>query len=868
MLRITGTGRTDAGGAGTAGRLLIRQRQGAFVGRAAVLEQLVAAAAATQTDGPVVRWLVGEAGIGKTRLAAELAARLQESGTAVLYGRADDRLALPFGAFLEAIDAGLSTLDPRDLAQRLAPHTGSLARLLPSLAGLAGPNAIDAAPGDLGRAIEHALAVISARHGALLVLDDMQWATQAELRLIETLAAGLAGTALLVLVLHRKDSEPDASRMPDGGQVQKGPPDRIALEPFDLDEVAALILKDSRSGERAQTDGLSREVWRMSGGNPLLASELLRSALHGENRRRGVLDVLVHERLELLPAAAPSVLATGAVAGLEFDPRLVAAASTADTTEALAILEEALRIGLLVPAIKDARWLAFRHGLVRGSLLQMLEPAERMRLHHRLGSVLERESSTDPAVPASLALHFGASASLGDWRRALDYSMPVARAALDAGVYEDVVAVATRTLAILDSREDPDRLARLDLEILLGGGLRGLAEPRAFEVLHQAFEEALELGDGVRAADAALAFSAYGAASEEGFLDDSLMEVYERATAALGDQDPQRRARLLGHLATAHAWRLDGATGRRLADEALTLARAGGDSATLGRVLITIRRLLAGSPRLDERDAIEAELLALGDELDEPGLKTAGALWRLETRIEQCQGAELEEWLAVAEINAGTLRLGSYHHTLAYMQAAVALLRGDADEADVLVERAADIGRSLGLSPMIVEAIRWIQLIGVRHEQGRLHELGDEPESFFTAAGVGEWLGAIAFIDAEMGELARARANLDEFFTRFNASGAVMSTPLGFAAHMAAPIAATSDHERAAVLYPLLAPHAGTGTFFAYFAGPIDYHLGLLAGTLGRHDDAARHFTAAADACLRLGAPSWLARANSALAST
>jgi DNA-binding SARP family transcriptional activator len=846
--------------------LLIRQRQGSFVGRQALLSRLQDMVATIHDDGPRVVTIAGEPGMGKTRLAAELAARVQDAGIPVLYGRADDRLAVPFGSLLEAIGGALSTRDARALSKRLEPHTASLARLLPSLAEFSEAPA-GSGPVDMGRAIEHAINVLAGERGALLVLDDMHWATRAELDVLQALADGAARSPILVVVL-RRDSErtPVAGDAGAGAEPEPGTSE-LTLQPLTRDEIAELARAAGMHGTDAEIEQLSDRVLGLSGGNTLLASELLRSSTDAMAGRQATIDAVVADRLALLPAGAPAVLATAALAGLEFDPEVVAAAATVDTVSALQILEAASEIGLLVKATRDAQWVAFRHNLLRAALLETLEPGQRMRLHQRLGSVLEIESSSDPTTPASLAHHFGAAAPLGDWRRALDYGLRVAQAAYDAGVYEDAVAIATRTLELLAAQDDPDPPARLDLEVLLGGALRGLAEPNGFDVLHRAFEAALAIGLPRQAADAALAFSPLGAASDEGFLDDSLTSVYERAIEALGDMDPHRRARLLGHLATAHAWRRDAIVAMTLASEAVQLARVVGDRQTLGRVLTGARRMRAGWLDLDERAELETELLALADELDEPGMRISAALWRLETRIEQGQGTELEGWLDMAQANSDLVRLGTYRHTLAYMRAAVALVRGEIDEADRLVEHAARLGRELGLHEMIVEAIRRIQLIGVRHEQGRLDEIGEETAAFFTDAGMPQWLGAVAFAEGETDRLDLVPEHLEPIFAHFRAGGAAMSTPLGFAAHMAAPVARVGDRELAALLYERLAPYAGKGTFFAYFAGPFDYHLGLLARTLGQSEAASRHFLAAAEMSVNLGAPRWAARARAAAAS-
>jgi hypothetical protein len=81
---------------------------------------------------------------------------------------------------------------------------------------------------------------------------------------------------------------------------------------------------------------------------------------------------------------------------------------------------------------------------------------------------------------------------------------------------------------------------------------------------------------------------------------------------------------------------------------------------------------------------------------------------------------------------------------------------------------------------------------------------------------------------------------------------------------MAAPVVATGDLDRATALYDLLAPHAGIGTYTACFAGPVDWHLGVLARGLGQELAAQAHLRAAEQLCHSLGAPRWAARCAAA----
>jgi DNA-binding SARP family transcriptional activator len=854
-------------GPAAAGPLLMVHRQSPFVGRAALLERLAAQLDLARAAGPLAVCVTGEPGLGKTRLAAELAARAHASGMTVLYGRADDRIALPYGSLLEALQGGLAGFDSGEVASRLGDHAGVMASLLPSLPSAAQP------PDPTGvenldrmrieQAIVAALGLVAGHAGALLVLDDMQWASRLELAVVEAVVTESRPLPLMLLVLHR-------------GVAGRAELDRLSVHPrVSLASLEPLTARDVTELAGIVADGLptaavqalAEDVWRMSGGNPLLATELLRSRRDGRERESPArIGELVSERIALLPVGAEQVLQAAAVAGLEFDPQMVRAASGLAPAVSHDALDAGRRVGLLVAATRDPQWLAFRHALVRSSLLDSLAPEARLRIHRRLGSALEAEPSPDPAAVVSLAYHFGAAAPLGEWRRAVRYGLPVARAAYQAGVYEDVIAIATRTLHALDDSGDPAPGARLDLEIMLGAAQRALGLPAGHETLQQAFASARDLGDAIRMADAAVAFSDEGAASEELYIDDRLLAHYEEVLDALGARDPHRRAQLLGHVASAQAWERSGVASRRAAREAVALARELDNDGTLANVLTTARRSLSGSGLVDEQEALEEELLALAERLDDPGQRMRASLWRIVTLIEQGRGEALERLHQSAAEDARSLRMGNYHHSLAYCRASLALLRGRVAEADFLVERAAAVGRDLGVDGTVVDAIHLTQLMGVRHEQHRLAELRDRAAALVSLSSVFEW-PAIAFIDGEIGSLESVGENVDALLDGYAAHGVTALRPIGVLALMAAPIARLQDPVRAARLYEIVLPFSGRGAYLAYFAGPIDYHLGLLDRVLEREDDARRHFAAALAFCRRLGAPRWTSRCRVALAA-
>lgn len=839
-----------------------------FVGRQGILEELIVRLAMAESGGALIVTVRGEPGIGKTRLAAELASVAHRRGLPVLYGRTDDHLSVPFGSWLHALHQGLTGLDGEYLQQHLGRHLEVLSALAPTLSDQ--PDLIGARPvafdrAQITRSIVACLRLLVGGKGGLVVLDDAQWASEGEIEVVEALLVDPQASPMLVLVLHR-DRGDRASLASLAGHPRVA---HVELGPLCTGDLAKLVREERPECPENELLPVAVRLLRRSGGNPLLAWALLRSSQgdEGQPARPARVEQLVTDRLASLTTGCRRLLSVAAVAGLEFDPALVAVATGTDPPSAEAHLEAARDAGLLVEGGDGPATVAFRHGVVRERLLDELAPSERSLAHYLLGSALETNATGEPAPVVEVAYHLERGTS-DDWSRSLRYGSTAARVAYDAGVYEDVVQLATRALAVLERAGDPSPGGRLDLQVLLGGALRALGHRRGDELLRGAFEAASAGADPVRMAEAALAFSTMGALGDEWALDEQLLDLYQQAADALGPGECRRRALLLARIAGGNAWRRDPAAAGRAAAKALRLARELGDARTTATVAATVRRSISSSGSPEERSRLEEELVGLAEELDEPGLKLSTSLWRFETAVQLGHGQELENLLKEAAEQSRTVTSGRFHHySVAYEQAELALLRDRLEEAELLVERAARIGQGHGLDQGVVEAIRLSQLTVLRTEQGRLGELREQARRFFDESGVPSWLGFVAYIDAALERTEGVAQRVDVLIEDF-ARGPSGVCPPGFAAYMSRPVVKLAEPSRISRLHQLLEPFGGQGGSFACFAGPIDYHLGVLAHALGRRMEARRRFASARRFSARLGAPRWEARAAAALSAT
>jgi len=191
--------------------------QGRFVGRAAEREQLATAWKDAATGTRRVTLLSGEPGVGKTRLAAELARVAHDEGATILYGRCEEDLGVPYQPFVEALRPYVAACPVGELAEQVAPYGGDLARLVPELAERIAdlPTALVADPETeryrLFDAVTSFLGNIVGTAPVVLVLDDLHWAAKPTLLLLRHLTRAEWSGALLDRHLSRHRPEPNAS---------------------------------------------------------------------------------------------------------------------------------------------------------------------------------------------------------------------------------------------------------------------------------------------------------------------------------------------------------------------------------------------------------------------------------------------------------------------------------------------------------------------------------------------------------------------------------------------------------------------------------------------------------------------------------
>ena len=362
-----------------------------------------------------VALLAGEPGVGKTRLAAEMARRAHCGGAVILAGRCDEELGVPYQPFVEALRHFADHVPPGHLRRCLGRYGGELGRLVPELIeqapGLPAPLRSDPETERyrLFDAVAAWLAATSAEAPLLVVLDDLQWATRPTVLLLRHVVQSAEPMRLLLLGTYR-DSElahdhPMIELMAD--LHRQGGAQRLVLSGLDGTAVAGFV--EQAAGRTLDQDGvaLAHAIHAETDGNPFFVREVLRHLSETgavEQREEGwvtcrpfgelgipegVRDV-VGRRLAHLSKDANRMLRVAAVMGVEFDLPVLQSADILDEDDLVWALEEATAARLVIEVAGTAPRYRFAHALVRDTLYAGLSAARRRprRLPARPGSPL------------------------------------------------------------------------------------------------------------------------------------------------------------------------------------------------------------------------------------------------------------------------------------------------------------------------------------------------------------------------------------------------------------------------------------------------------------------------------------------------
>jgi DNA-binding SARP family transcriptional activator/lipopolysaccharide biosynthesis regulator YciM len=561
-----------------------------LVGRETEMNALLAALEAMADGQPRLALIAGEAGLGKTRLAHELARRANERNLPVLIGRvyepvgAIGELPLPYGPFVEALRRFLDSQNP-DVRQRLiGPWQADLTHLLPELGGEITPSTLEpeAAKRRLFDAVAHLLNAIASVRPLLLIFDDLHAADRATLELLGYLLHRPPPFRVFVLAVAREEAISVANKLTPAPLTdllvrvgRRGMLTRLPLTRLVPAETAQLV-RDRLAGLVDAT--LTDAIHETSEGNPLFAEQLLQAW-----QEEGVLATeaghwraqfpspplplptslreTIALRLGRLSSEAQAMLALAAVIGREFPYQWLQASGSWEEQTLLDLLDETLQAHVLEETSQRTGPLLyhFQHGLIRQTVYESLSEARRRRLHQRVAEALEGLAD---APHSTLSYHWLA---VGRWPWAFCHALTAADLARRAFAHAEAVSLYDRALAAIRDnwRPDDDLLTRVHVgraQALLG--------------LNRSSEAVTDLEWLVEQARASENRAAYGQA--------------------------------VSQLATAHFWGHNLEAARRLAQEALGIARETGDAMTaimctsnLGCIALSTGQLEQGTQHLE-----------------------------------------------------------------------------------------------------------------------------------------------------------------------------------------------------------------------------------------------------------------------------
>lgn len=810
----------------------------------------------------------GEPGIGKTRLASDLARSAHAAGATVLFGHCDEDVPTSYRPFSEALRFYAAHVGDSALRRHVRARGAGLLRLLPELRERLGIGGVAerAIGGEAERlllfeAVEGLLADASRDAPVVLILDDLQWAGASDLLLLKHLASTSAASRLLVLGTFREsDVVPTHILSPVLADLRREPAVmRMSLHGIAADAVATLL---QASGIVTGAGDLAKAIHASAAGNPFfvgeLAHHLAQSGLLATNEAdvgttvpQSVREV-VERRLNRLSSNTVKVLGTAAVIGQQFD--LLVLEDVVDDIDEDAIidaLDESTSAALVAELPGGADCYRFNHAIVRMALCEGLSGARRRRMHRRIGEALERRAAGDPSKSVDeLAYHWSAA---GDADKALRYLARAGEKAQRLLAYESAIDYFDRALALLVTDGEGDTAQQCDLLV----GLATAQRSAGIIAFRQTMMRAAELARGM--ADARrLAITALGSGHLNGLqwgngVDSELVGLYSEALAALGDSDDHLRVRLTGQLAIELRYGPERERRDALTTETIALARRLNDPATLARALAA-RILSIESPMtLDERLSLTREFEDLTFDLSNHGLATQAAHLRFDALLQNGDIEAAEQALLRCEAAAARQRAPFFALFPRVLRVMLALMRGDAD-AETQIGSTFQACSAVGLPH--AASIFGAQMFELTVRRGLVAPLIAQVRmALATYPHVLAYRTALIFALAEAGEVDEARTLLDGLA----AEGFPLPLDLTWASavHLLAEgSAAIGDPRAAEALYPLLAPVADQVgmSVGAKCDGALAHSAGLFAGLLGDDKAAAAHFDFAIALNDRIGA--------------
>lgn len=631
------------------------------IGRRRELGALSAWLDAARTGAGRLVLCAGEPGIGKTRLAQELAGLALAGGTTVAWGRCVEAEGSPaFWPWRQVL---------RSLGTEPEAVLGGDVE----------------SPEDRFRVFEGVTEAVrdgAADGGLTVILDDIHWADEPSLLALRHVADHIGGAPLLVLATFR-DVEPTSLLPRVLPHLLRAPAvERIDLRGFGLAEVREQL---SRVGA-GEPDAHAPRVLDVTGGNPLFVREVARAMADGTWRAdrppRTVLD-LVRARLGDVSAGCRELVQAAAIVGRDFSLGLVASALTQPVERCLVLVDEAAAYGL-VDQVGAAGEYRFVHALTREAVEASLTTARRVELHRAVAVTIEALAGDLSVRLGEIAGHWAVLAPYGEAATARTWAIRAAEDAVRRLAFEEGVRLYRRAIAMESASESPAEQCAVRIALGRAAYFAGNVQMCADAALAAA-AAATRAESPVLAGQAALVLEATAHPAVNAVAE----RLCEQALTDLGGQGNEAlRARLLA--LRSHLAYYDGDQGRvqTWSAAALELARTSGDDRAVADALHARKEACPGPAGRAERMALASEMAAVAARSNGARAAMWGALWRIEALIEHGDLALAAEGLT--GLRAAVDRVGgpvsAWH--LDRVTACIALAQGAYEDAAAAGRRA------------------------------------------------------------------------------------------------------------------------------------------------------------------------------------
>ena len=571
----------------------------------------------------------GEPGVGKTRISEEVAEEASNRGIMALVGHCPETEAgVPYAPVVEIMEATIRGVSRETLAIAFGDTAPELARMVPELRRIFPdlPPPLELPPEQERRYLFNCFTEFIERAShlqpLLFILEDVHWADEPTLLLLQHVAQRLSSMPIMLLATYR-DVELDVER-PLARTLEelhrRRLAHRISLSRLPKDGVSEML---SALAGRDAPPKLVNAVYNETEGNCFFVEEVFQH-LNEEGKlfdpsgawrtevEVGEIDVpegvrlVLGRRLSRLSETARRTLSAAAVIGRSFTYELAGALEGVGADQLLDAIEEAQRARLVTSSEDPLRpRFEFAHELIRQTLLQNLALPRRQRLHLHVAEAIERvyASDLDPHV-ADIAHHLYQAGVAANLEKSTDYLIRAGDRALAGAAFEEAHRAFERAASL---HPDADRLGKAELLVKLGFAQRALGHlEQSLASWREALDLYAELDD--REAAASVCWEIANQAAWSGRAVEGI-EFIQRGLMAIGDSQTTVRGFLLASGGGVMGYLGDHAGGTGMIDEALTIAAAHHDGhlegyALLARAIIAYGHAEHGSIVADAPRAI------------------------------------------------------------------------------------------------------------------------------------------------------------------------------------------------------------------------------------------------------------------------